>query len=183
MIRVRICTNRCRCHNSCRRSRFSASGTQICGKLFSRNNRSRSRASSRSNFCFFTRLALISAGSPLHSSKPNSASSRSNQREYPVASMPTARRSLAASGLDKTYLLVHHCDLVPVHHTHLSLLQKMQSSESSGDNLRLSTSCSAPSPEPMVVKQPKFTRVEEPTLLCNQVVNRTLMHEGNQVRE
>jgi hypothetical protein len=24
------------------------------------------------------------------------------------------------------------------------------------------------SPEPMVVKQPKFTRVEEPTLLCNQ---------------
>src|SRR5258708_6596465 len=26
------------------------------------------------------------------------------------------------------------------------------------------------SPEPMVVKQPKFTRVEEPTLLCNQVL-------------
>jgi hypothetical protein len=25
------------------------------------------------------------------------------------------------------------------------------------------------SPEPLVVKQPKFTRVEEPTLLCNQV--------------
>ncbi len=25
------------------------------------------------------------------------------------------------------------------------------------------------SPEPMVVKQPQFTRVEEPTLLCNQV--------------
>src|SRR5439155_7283695 len=24
------------------------------------------------------------------------------------------------------------------------------------------------SPEPVVVKQPKFTRVEEPTLLCNQ---------------
>src|SRR6516162_7295222 len=24
------------------------------------------------------------------------------------------------------------------------------------------------SPEPLVVKQPKFTRVEEPTLLCNQ---------------
>jgi hypothetical protein len=24
------------------------------------------------------------------------------------------------------------------------------------------------SPEPMVVEQPKFTRVEEPTLLCNQ---------------
>src|SRR4030095_7017287 len=25
------------------------------------------------------------------------------------------------------------------------------------------------SPEPVVVKQPQFTRVEEPTLLCNQV--------------
>src|SRR5260370_16249924 len=25
------------------------------------------------------------------------------------------------------------------------------------------------SPEPMVVKQPQFTRVKEPTLLCNQV--------------
>jgi hypothetical protein len=29
-------------------------------------------------------LALISAGSPIHTSNPNSASSRSNQREYPV---------------------------------------------------------------------------------------------------
>ena len=27
---------------------------------------------------------------------------------------------------------------------------------------------SSDSPGPMVVKQPKFTRVEEPTLLCNQ---------------
>ena len=26
------------------------------------------------------------------------------------------------------------------------------------------------SPEPMVVKQPQFTRVEEPTLLCNQEI-------------
>src|SRR5580765_8048866 len=33
MIRVRICTNRCRCHSSCRRSRFSGSGTQTCGKV------------------------------------------------------------------------------------------------------------------------------------------------------
>src|SRR5258708_20952881 len=32
MTRVRIWTNRCRCHSSCRRSRFSASGTQILGK-------------------------------------------------------------------------------------------------------------------------------------------------------
>jgi hypothetical protein len=39
--------------------------------------------------CFLTRLVLISAGSPIHTSKPNSASRRSNQREYPVASIPT----------------------------------------------------------------------------------------------
>jgi hypothetical protein len=89
MIRVRICTNRRRCHNSCRRSRFSGLGTQICGKLFSSISLRSSRASLRSVFCFLIRLALISAGSPIHSSKPNSASSRSNQREYPVASMPT----------------------------------------------------------------------------------------------
>jgi hypothetical protein len=25
-------------------------------------------------------------------------------------------------------------------------------------------------PEPMVVKQPQFTRVEEPTLLCNHLL-------------
>ena len=81
--------SRCRCHSSCRRSRFSGLGIQICGKLFSSISLRSSRASSRSNFCFFTRFALISAGSPIHSSNPNSASSRSNQREYPVASFPT----------------------------------------------------------------------------------------------
>src|SRR6516165_5593818 len=30
------------------------------------------------------------------------------------------------------------------------------------------------SPEPLVVKQPKFTRVEEPTLLCNHIRTRRL---------
>src|SRR5215472_14213472 len=49
-------------------------------------------ASSRSYFCFFTHLALVSAGSPIHSSKASSASSRSNQRENPIASMPTRTR-------------------------------------------------------------------------------------------
>ena len=38
--RLRICTKRCRCHTSCRRSRFSASGTQIRGK---RSSSSRSQ--------------------------------------------------------------------------------------------------------------------------------------------
>src|SRR5216684_6464692 len=68
MIRVRICTNRCRCHNSCRKSRFSGLGTQICGKLFSSISLRRSRASLRSFFRFLTRLVLISARSPIHSS-------------------------------------------------------------------------------------------------------------------
>jgi hypothetical protein len=30
------------------------------------------------------------------------------------------------------------------------------------------------SPEPVVVKQPQFTRVKEPTLLCNHVASSTL---------
>ena len=84
MIRVRICTNRCRCHSSCRRSRFSGLGTQICGKRSSRISLSRSLASSRSVFRFLTRLASISAGSPIHNSKSSSASSRS-LHSYPHA--------------------------------------------------------------------------------------------------
>src|SRR5215469_10492424 len=40
MMRVRACTIRCRCHSSCRRSRFSQLGTQIGGKRSSIINRS-----------------------------------------------------------------------------------------------------------------------------------------------
>src|SRR5215469_3408308 len=66
MTRVRICTSRCRCHSSCRRSRFSALGTHTRGKRSSSSNCSSSAASRRSLFCFRTRLALICAGSPIH---------------------------------------------------------------------------------------------------------------------
>src|SRR4029077_10005720 len=45
----------------------------------------------------------------------------------------------------------------------------MQSAESSGGNLRPSTSCPGPFSEPAVLKQPQFTLDKEPTLLCNQV--------------
>src|ERR1700751_1497789 len=38
------------------------------------------------------------------------------------------------------------------------------------------------SPEPMVVEQPKFTRVEEPTLLCNQVESLWQFHRGTYSR-
>jgi len=86
---VRICTNRWRCHNSCHRSRFSGLGIQVRGKIFSRISRSSIRGSSRSVLCFLTCFVLITTGSPIHTSKPSSASSRSRQREYPVASNPT----------------------------------------------------------------------------------------------
>src|SRR6266550_4868083 len=65
--------------------------------------------------------ALISAGSPIHTSNPNSSSSRSNQREYPVASIPTCTQIPRCRGPDRMSLLVHHCSSVPVHHTHQSL--------------------------------------------------------------
>jgi hypothetical protein len=39
------------------------------------------------------------------------------------------------------------------------------------------------SPEPMVVKQPQFTRVEEPTLLCNHVVLAKFHLYDNGVRQ
>ncbi len=54
-------------------------------------------ASSRSVFCFRTRAALISDGLPIHSSKPSSASNRSNQRACPVASIPTRTLHLLLS--------------------------------------------------------------------------------------
>src|SRR5262244_2985575 len=88
MMRVRACTIRCRCHSSCRRSRFSQLGTQIRGKRSSISKRSSSRASSRSVFGLRTRLVSISAASPIHNSKFSSASNRSNQRACPLASIP-----------------------------------------------------------------------------------------------
>ena len=87
--RVRACTIRCRCHSSCRRSRFSQLATQIRGKRSSSSNRSSSCASWRSVFCLRTRLVRISAASPIHNSNCSSASSRSNQRACPLASIPT----------------------------------------------------------------------------------------------
>jgi len=59
------------------------------GKLFSSISLHISRASLRSVSCFFTRLAWISAGSPIHSWKPDSArlpasvaSTHSDRRVY-----------------------------------------------------------------------------------------------------
>ena len=96
MIRVRICTSRCRCQSSCRRSRFSGFGTQILGKRFSSGNFNKSRASKRSVFCFRPHFLLISAASPIHTSILNSASNRSNQRENPWPPSPRAGLLLAA---------------------------------------------------------------------------------------
>src|SRR6266702_3548023 len=77
MIRVRACTMRCRCQSNCRRSRFFPLGTQICGKRSSSSKRRISCASWRSVFCFRTRLARISAATPIYISICNSASNRS----------------------------------------------------------------------------------------------------------
>src|SRR5260370_473118 len=80
---------RWRCHSSCRRSRFSQLATQILGKSsFSMSCRI-CCASSRSVFCFRARLRSISDASPIHNSICNSASRPSNQRAYPLASIPT----------------------------------------------------------------------------------------------
>src|SRR5438093_684144 len=88
MMRVRICTSRCRCQSSCRRSRFSPSATQIRGKRSSIRSRSSSSASWRSVFCLHTRLVRFSAASPIHSSNCTSVSSRSNQRACPTGFHP-----------------------------------------------------------------------------------------------
>jgi len=80
MIRVRICTSRCRCQSSCRRSRFSGLGTRFEKAIFQQQLPHKSGILAV-GLCFLTRLVLITAASPIHTSNPNSASSRSNQRE------------------------------------------------------------------------------------------------------
>jgi hypothetical protein len=75
---------------------------------------SSSCASWWSVFCFLARLVFISAGSPIHNSKPNSASSRSNQRNIPSPPSPLVRRLLAASDLDRISRPPHRCGSVVV---------------------------------------------------------------------
>jgi hypothetical protein len=137
IICVRICTMRCRCHSSCRRSRFSGSGTHIRGKLSSSSSFNRSLASLRSVFCLRTRLVLISAAFPTHSSMPNSANSRSNQRG--IRSLPFLREHslLVPPVLDRTSLLPHHCGSIAVRHTLLFRCQQTRCTGRSGDNPHL----------------------------------------------
>ena len=68
MIRVRVCTIRCRCHSSCRRSLFSPLATQIRGKRRSNSKRRIGWPFWRSVFCLRTCFVRISAASPIHSS-------------------------------------------------------------------------------------------------------------------
>src|SRR5271167_1124467 len=63
---------------------------------------------------------------------------RADRYSFPVRLL----HSLLHAGLSRRTriaLLHHRCGSVPVHHTHQSLPSKMQSSESSGENLRLLT--------------------------------------------
>src|SRR5580692_2412689 len=111
MMRVRACTIRCRCHSSCRRSRFSPLGTQILGKRFSISNCRICCASCRSVFCLRSRFLAISVASPIHNSKFTSARSRSNQRACPLASH--SHSYLLALGCEVTIkLFFSHCALI-----------------------------------------------------------------------
>src|SRR5260370_4988795 len=58
---------------------------------------------------------------------------------------PLARGLLAAAGVERTARPPHRCGSVVVRYFRRSPPSKMQSAESWGDNLRLSSSCSAPS--------------------------------------
>ena len=130
---------------------------------------SSSCASLRSVFCFLTRAAWISAGSPIHTSKPNSASSRSNQRGisgglhshlHVHSSQPQV--SIELLGLPIAVIQSSFAVLASLFHQKCDLL-KARVIIYAYQHVRLLP------PEPLVVKQLEFTRVEEPTLLCNQV--------------
>src|SRR6266581_504728 len=166
MMRVRICTIRCRCQSSCRRSRFSPSATQIRGKRSSIRSRSSSSASWRSVFCLRTRLVRISAASPIHSSNCTSVSSRSNQRACPTGFHPnphffSAHLELAVELL--RFLAVSQFPFVPLTRVRIdkrNLLEARVIVTTYNDHVRLL------SPEPWLAP-PKFTRAWEPTLLWN----------------
>ena len=97
---------RCRCHSSCRKSRFSQFGAQIQGKRFSISNRSSSCASCRSVFCLRTRLLRIWAASPMRNSKWSSPSRRSNPRAVHWLPFPGIRFPLEHGGPGRTALLL-----------------------------------------------------------------------------
>ncbi len=89
IIRVRACTMRWRCHSSWRRSRFSQLGTQIGGSRPSATSPEYAVHLVDPFFVCGRRLRRISDASPTRSSNFSSASSRSNQRACPLASIPT----------------------------------------------------------------------------------------------
>lgn len=68
-----------RCASNCRGSRSAAAGTSIRVNRSSPSNWRICRGFGRSSFCLRTTPAWIRAGSPIHSSRPNSSSKRSNQ--------------------------------------------------------------------------------------------------------
>ena len=75
-------------------------GTQIRGKSSFSISFRISCASLRSVFCLRTRFLWIWVASPIHNSSCNSPSQRSNQRPYPLASIPT--RACCPAGRQST---------------------------------------------------------------------------------
>src|SRR5215469_5837241 len=143
-----------------RRSRFSALGTHPRGKRSSSSSCSSSAASRRSVFCFRTRLALIFAGSPIHSSNPSSASSRSNQRHVRSPPSPLAHCILLPSARDRTSLLLHRCDSVAVHRIPRCRYLQMRFAERSGDSPHLQSTYRLLLPEPWVHKPKVYSVIE-----------------------
>ena len=68
------------------------------GKRSSSSKRRISCASWRSVFCLRTRVVRIAAASPIHNSNCDSATSRSNKRACPLASVPNRTFSPARAG-------------------------------------------------------------------------------------
>src|ERR1700684_2086677 len=160
IIRVRIGTMRCRCHSSCRRSRFSGLGTQIRGKLSSNSNLSRSRASLESGLLLADSSGLNLRGvsdpqfdpqlcqQPLEPAgvsggfHPPPHASRSRLQtpiellRCSITVVQFTFATLSCLGVSKRDVLIARV-IIHAYHQHVRLL----------------------SPEPMVVDKPQSTRV------------------------
>src|SRR5215475_13161345 len=140
MIRVRACTMRCRCHSSCRRSRFSQLGTQIGGKSSFSINPRICCASCRSVFCLRPRLrrisypqlelqlrqqlfepACVSAGLHPHTHLPTASRQSTVELLRPLAVRESLLLQLSGFCIDKSNLLEARMVIAP-YNDHVRLL-------------------------------------------------------------
>src|SRR5215469_11098958 len=145
MIRVRICTSRCRCHSSCRRSRFSRLGTQILGKLSSRISRSKSRAS---KFCQQSLEPARESGS-FHA--------------YPHQDSSLVQVPIESFCFSLTVVQLPFAVLTGLFHPKCNLLKARVIIHAYNHHVRLLP------PEPLVVSNQSLLGSRESALLCNQM--------------